>query len=89
MKEEVEECWGEYRALGDSICEWFVVYVFDERTQPSLPLTKLASQRLSMLGRCVDVIFWMSICLGTVSNALDMSMAAVTVLAGGLRALNP
>ena len=54
-----------------------------------LPEMKLASHFLSWFVVFVVSIFWISKCLGTVSKALLMSMAASTVLDGSVFWLKP
>lgn len=54
-----------------------------------LPEMKFVSHFLSLLCSVVSIIFCMSVCRGTVSKALLMSMAAITVREGGRDWLKP
>ena len=54
-----------------------------------LPVRKFDSHFLSLLGRFVLSIFCVSMCFGTVSKALFMSIAARRVREGGVFWLKP
>ena len=58
-------------------------------TRAILPWRKLASHRLMLLFMLVFMIFCNSMCFGTVSKALEMSMVASRVRAAGFLLLKP
>lgn len=67
------------------VCEGLPLYV----VCACRPERKLASHFLTLFWMCVLSILFMRMCLGTVSNALLMSMAAMSVLCAGFCVFSP
>ena len=90
MGKEVKECGEQDRSLWDTVVEGvgseFGGSIF---TFALLPVRKFASHFLSLLGRFVLSIFCVSMCFGTVSQALFMSIAVRRVRKGWVFGFKP
>lgn len=85
------------KSVGESMAPWGTPFCrcmvldlcFLFMTCAVLPAIKFVSHFLVLFGRLVSSIFCARMCLGTVSNALFMSITAKTVRAGGAFWLKP